>query len=370
MRSAAWAARLAAVVVLSVAAVAQSLGIGDPAPKLRVSNWVRGAPVESFEREHVYVVEFWATWCLPCRKSIPMLTELQARFADRNVHIIGVSVREENQAIVAPFVTKMGDQMRYTVATDLVLEGAKPEQGSMVLSWLKQAGEVSLPTAFIVDGSGKIAWIGDSLSVEKPLEKIVAGAWDIERARTDHKKRVSVNSLRRQLNDQILSKQWEKALATIEEMRTLLPETELKTAAWRFNALLRLGRETEAYEYGKKCFDTLLRDEALDLNVIAWAIVDPEVPPGAARDLDFALKVAERAVTLTDWKQPALLDTLALVHFERGNFERAIEIQEKAVQLAAGSSYHEELAARLERFKNARKAPDVTRNGDERLAVR
>lgn len=36
---------------------------GDPAPALKIDKWVKGQPVEAFEKGKVYVVEFWATWC-------------------------------------------------------------------------------------------------------------------------------------------------------------------------------------------------------------------------------------------------------------------------------------------------------------------
>jgi tetratricopeptide (TPR) repeat protein len=234
----------------------------------------------------------------------------------------------------------------------------------MVLSWLKAAGEIALPTVFVVDRSGKIAWIGDTLAVEKPLEQIVAGTWNLDLARAEHHKRVKINALRRTLNEQIRADQWELQLATIEAMRQLSPESEVLTASWRFRALLSLGREPEAYAYGRRVTKELLWEQPLDLNVMAWAIVDPEAARRAVRDLEFALLLAERAVALTESKHSAVLDTLALVHFERGNLTLALELQEQAVKLAENSMYYSDLVKRLEQFREAKRARDSKRAED------
>src|SRR6516225_7066119 len=96
-RTAMLSKRIGLVVALYLGAVvstgrAQSLGIGDPAPKLEVKSFVKGEPVKEFETGKLYVVEFWATWCGPCRTSIPHLTELQKKHGE--IVFIGVSVFE------------------------------------------------------------------------------------------------------------------------------------------------------------------------------------------------------------------------------------------------------------------------------------
>ena len=73
-----------------------SLAVGSPAPELDVEYWLsrgtgnRFPKVTKFEAGKVYVVEFWATWCPPCRASMPRLSELQDKYAD-SVQIISIS---------------------------------------------------------------------------------------------------------------------------------------------------------------------------------------------------------------------------------------------------------------------------------------
>jgi thiol-disulfide isomerase/thioredoxin len=179
-----WQRGLAAVAVLLgvsvLSASAEGLGVGDKAPALKVKGFVKGKPVTKLDKGKVYVVEFWATWCGPCRTTIPHLTELQKKHKD--VTFIGVSAFERDQKAVQPFVKEMGDKMDYRVALDSVPAGKKGGDGAMAKNWMIAAGQNGIPTAFIVDGEGRIAWIGHPTQMEAPLEKIVAGKWDLKAA--------------------------------------------------------------------------------------------------------------------------------------------------------------------------------------------
>jgi thiol-disulfide isomerase/thioredoxin len=157
-----------------------ALVVGDPAPKLEVKEFIKGDEVKKLEKGKVYVVEFWATWCGPCRTTIPHLTELQKKYKD--VTFIGVSAFENDQNDVKPFVKEMGDKMEYRVALDSVPEGGKRQDGKMAKNWMIAAKQNGIPTAFIIDGEGRVAWVGHPTGLEDPLKQIAAGKWDLEAA--------------------------------------------------------------------------------------------------------------------------------------------------------------------------------------------
>src|ERR1700722_8182729 len=103
---------------------AVTLHVGDAAPALTPGKWLKGEPVAAFEKDKIYIVEFWATWCGPCKASIPHLTELQKKYP--KVTVIGQDCLEQSPDDVAEFVKKMGEKMDYRVTLDDVA-GEKKE---------------------------------------------------------------------------------------------------------------------------------------------------------------------------------------------------------------------------------------------------
>jgi thiol-disulfide isomerase/thioredoxin len=151
-----------------------TLKVGDKAPQLSIEEWVKGTKVEKFDAGKIYVVEFWATWCGPCKESIPHLNDLQKTYKDKNVVVIGVAGSErgsnEKQKLdgVKNFVKAKADGMNYTIAYDA--------DRSMSRDWMTPAGRNTIPTAMLVGSDGKMLWIGDPRDeeMEKQLKKAVA----------------------------------------------------------------------------------------------------------------------------------------------------------------------------------------------------
>lgn len=117
---------------------------GAQAPEIAAEQWLNtdGALRLADLKGKVVVVEFWATWCPPCRESIPHLNQLRQRWLGKDVVI--VSLTDEPAEEVTRFIQKSG--LQYTVGT-----------GSLSSF---DYGVDSIPHAFVLDGSGRIVWHG------------------------------------------------------------------------------------------------------------------------------------------------------------------------------------------------------------------
>lgn len=126
--------------------------LGDPPPSLNI-DFLQGDPVriEDGLGKHVFIIEFWATWCGPCRYTVPHLTELQRKYGDRGLVVIGIS--DEDEATVRPYMESRGDEMRYHVAVDRA-----DTTNSRYFGGFGRPN--NFPTAWVIDGNGRVAWIG------------------------------------------------------------------------------------------------------------------------------------------------------------------------------------------------------------------
>ncbi len=157
--------------------------IGSTAPEIDIEHWVSDNDGEfehitKFESDKVYVIEFWATWCGPCIASMPHLSEIQEKYADKGVQIISVSDEKLNQ--VESFLEKTvrgEEEQTYAELTNNYCLTVDPDR-SVYKDYFAAAGQRGIPCAFIVGKTGKIEWIGHPMKMDSPLEQVVDDKWD------------------------------------------------------------------------------------------------------------------------------------------------------------------------------------------------
>lgn len=92
MRTRALSAALATLVILGAAATVAAVDVGARAPELNART-LEGRRLRMADlRGKVVIVDFWASWCEPCREEMPVLERLYQRYEDRGLVVVGVSV--------------------------------------------------------------------------------------------------------------------------------------------------------------------------------------------------------------------------------------------------------------------------------------
>jgi cytochrome c biogenesis protein CcmG/thiol:disulfide interchange protein DsbE len=122
---------------------------GYEAPGFRLKD-LNGKTVSLEEyRGRIVVVDFWATWCPPCLMSIPELVEIQEKYRDKGVTILGISVDVPDsisEADLRAFKNKL--KMNYTVL--------RADRQVMADYFAGGGAQMAIPTLFVVDQQGKI----------------------------------------------------------------------------------------------------------------------------------------------------------------------------------------------------------------------
>jgi len=128
-----------------------------PAPDFELKD-MNGKTIRlSDYRGQVVLVNFWATWCGPCKIEIPWFVEFQRAYKDRGFTVIGVSVDEDGWDAVRPFLARR--EVNYPV----VIGTVEVEQ--------KYGGVEALPMSFLVDRDGRIASTHVGLVTKKTYEE-------------------------------------------------------------------------------------------------------------------------------------------------------------------------------------------------------
>jgi thiol-disulfide isomerase/thioredoxin len=314
---------------------APALKVGAPAPPLKVGKWFKGQPVEKFESNSVYVVEFWATWCGPCKKSIPHLTELAKQFEGK-AKIIGVSIwesektnHEKRLAKVGEFVNEMGAKMDYLIAAD-------DNDGFMGKNWMEAAEEKGIPTAFIVGRDGRIAWIGYPWAgLDEKLEQTIAGTLDVKAIQAEEAKKQKEREAKAKddalfLPVQELQSQGKipEALAALDKLEAEHREQVTRCGMVRYRLLLGFD-DAAASRQARKLLEGPLKDNHTAVYMMTRDLTEPTARTNV--DWDVTVALATRAVELGKNDLNSLI-ALAHAYYRKGDVAKALEIAREAQQ--------------------------------------
>ena len=329
------------------------LQMDSPAPPVQVETWLRGKPLTSFEPRKVYIVEFWATSCRPCVDAMPHLMQLQEKYKDSGVEIVGVAAYEraptadEARSNLDAWLTEKFSNLNFRMAFD--------STGEMKKLWMEPSFSFGVPTSFVVDRDGHIAFIGEPTELDEVLPKVLNGSWRTsDQAKSADRERIAegetiareialIKPIYDKLRPAMQTEDWTAALSAIEEGITLLPDN-LNFRQSQVTLLLHKMRDMEA---GLPVMRKLVED-AIEkkFESVSWMVMalnqlfDPTIDnshlPRAER---FAMgnKLSEQILTLNPpdgdgrlkfrWYVP-----VAQFYHESGDNDRAIELIEAALK--------------------------------------
>ncbi|GLS32604.1 alkyl hydroperoxide reductase [Mesorhizobium albiziae] len=330
------------------------LQMESPAPSIKVESWLRGEPLTNFQPGKVYIVEFWATWCGPCVAAMPHLVQLQEKYKDSGLEVVGVAAHEhaptavEARTKLDAWLTEKCSNLNYRIAFDYT--------GEMNKLWTEPSLSAGIPTSFVVDRDGHIAFIGHPMELDDIVPKVLNGSWrtsdqakaaDTERiARSEPLAREK--ALKKPINDRywaaVEKEDWKTALSAIEAGIALLPD-DINFRLAHVHLLLHRMHDMRT---GLSVIRQLVRD-AIDRNSEHWMIAaldqlfhpanDHSRFPSAER---FAMgkELSEHILALNplqgDGPKFRSYPAVARYYHESGNKDRAIELVELALKSLDG----------------------------------
>jgi peroxiredoxin len=113
----------------------------------------------------VVILDFWATWCGPCRSEIPHFVTLQSKYKDKGLEVVGLSLDAEGAGVVRPFAEKNDINYTMLLANDEIAH--------------RYGGIVGIPTTFVVDRQGRIVkkffGVTSPETFEQAIQPLLAG---------------------------------------------------------------------------------------------------------------------------------------------------------------------------------------------------
>ena len=153
--------------IVAAVALLLSVSIGvavaaDPAPNFSLKTF-DGKTIELKKLQgKVVIVNFWATWCGPCRREIPGMTKVYTKSKSKGLEIVGIALDNGGWDDVNPWLQK--NPINYPIVL-----------GNQELTEL-YGGVRSIPTTFVVDRKGNIVDKHVGALLEEDFEKVVKGA--------------------------------------------------------------------------------------------------------------------------------------------------------------------------------------------------
>jgi len=321
----------------------KKLSVGDDAPALKASKWMQGDEVKKFDKDKVYVVEFWATWCGPCIVMMPHVGELQEQYK-KDVTIIGFSSKDPSNTEdkVAEFVKKRGPKLKYTFAYE--------DSRDTYDAWMTASGQRGIPCSFVVDKAGKIAYIGHPMYLDVVLPKVIGGKWKGKDSLDEIKEiEKEVTAMFKVVNGKDADEALEK-LAAFEKKYPDMAKIPYFVGP-KMTQMVKAKKTDDAQKFAEKTLDSAVKyGDTMTMASVSQAM------RAAGKDnkelMALSLKAAEAMLKAAGDKDVFALYTMAETQFAKGDREKAKEYGKKAVEAAEDDRTKTFLEKKLKEYED------------------
>lgn len=288
----------------------RALDLGDQAPAIEVDSWITGEPANPTAAPNgktFYLVEVWSTTCPPCVRTIPLLNELQKKYADQGLKI--VSFTSDTAEEVKKFLEE--HPMEYSSFID--------KDGATTVNYMAADNRNTIPHAFLFDRSGVLLWEGNPLdNLESRIKQLLDGTLTKEKA-------VAVRDARAKLQNAFEAQNVEDMLSSLKELEAIEPDNgQYYQVHYRILTELGVGNEGDVRDLLVAWYKGS-HDQPESLAILSVLAMDQGAP--AYRNPELALAAAKRAYAI-DTESPKLQTGLNLAEAYKaiGRLDRSLEI--------------------------------------------